>query len=220
MRTGPHLGGGPGHYDRPRPCRSGPCGRIIGHRQRPQGPSAVQAHRRSDPRLRPGPEPGPGPQPGLGPCPQPGPARCPGPGFPFSGISGIWRNWPGRDRNDGPWVCFFGSEFRLTPQRGPGGAMPPAGPGPGIPAFRAFGAARRQALGGGGTLHRQKPRRSAPASPRKTLRDPPHSQGNAPMGHRWSISRVGLALFIPMRQRRFAGTDGCCQHRIHGTSMR
>jgi len=22
MRTGPHLGGGPGHWDRPRPCRS------------------------------------------------------------------------------------------------------------------------------------------------------------------------------------------------------
>ncbi len=30
------------------------------------------------------------------------------------------------------------------------------------------------------------------------------------MAHGWSISRVGLALFIPMHQRRFAGTDGCC----------
>ena len=40
-------------------------------------------------------------------------------------------------RTRGPWVRFFGSEFRSTPQRGPSGAGSRAGPGLCIPAFRA-----------------------------------------------------------------------------------
>jgi hypothetical protein len=34
------------------------------------------------------------------------------------------------NRNDGAAMRFLGSEFWSTPQRGPGGAMSPAGPGP------------------------------------------------------------------------------------------
>ncbi len=75
-------------------------------------------------------------------------------------------------RTRGPWVRFFGSEFRSTPQRGPSGAGSRAGPGLCIPAFRAFGAVRRQTPGGGGTLRRQKQQQSAPASRARRTKRP------------------------------------------------
>ncbi len=82
----------------------------------------------------------------------------------------------------GSWVRFFGREFWSTPQRGPRGAMAPSGPGPGIPAFLAFGASAagpREA----GALYVGKNNSKVPPPPEEDPQGPPHSNGNAPVAH-------------------------------------
>ncbi len=88
---------------------------------------------------------------------------------------------------------FFLSEIWSPPQRGPGGSYRLPDPARIFRIFPTFRAARRRIPEGGGTLHPQKQRRSAPASPGKTLRDRLTS---------WKGTHGPAMPFLPSAERR------------------
>ena len=93
-------------------------------------------------------------------------------------------------------------------------------PAPDIPVFPAFPATCRRAPGRQGHFTLANTKAKCPRLPGKTPRDPPHSQGNAPMGHRCCSSTVTvtcrLELISGCGRRSREGSagpvadDGCC----------